>query len=83
MEFTNEEVEKLRKEYLPGTKVRCIHMDDPYHPVPYNMEGIVEKVDDGGTIHVIWDNGSYLGLIPNVDVFEKATMSSKKREKER
>lgn len=53
-------------------------MDDPYHPVPCNTEGIVEKVDDGGTIHINWDNGSSLGLIPNVDVFEKVTMSSKK-----
>lgn len=83
MEFTNEEVEKLRKEYLPGTKVRCIYMDDPYNPVPSNTEGIVEKVDDSGTIHVIWDNGSSLGLIPNVDAFEKVNMKSKKIEKER
>lgn len=83
MELTNKQILKIKSEFPKGTRVRCLYMDDPYRPVPSNTEGIVEKVDDSGTIHVIWDNGSSLGLIPNVDAFEKVNMKSKKREKER
>lgn len=34
-------------------------------------EGTVRGVDDGGTVHVQWDNGRNLGLIPDVDVWMK------------
>lgn len=27
-------------------------------------------VDDVGTVHVAWDNGSTLGLIPGIDQWE-------------
>lgn len=72
MEFSRETIEKIKNEYPSGTKVRCKYMDDPYHPVPPNTEGTVVKVDDSGTIHVHWDNGSFIGLIPGVDIFEKS-----------
>lgn len=57
-------------------------MDDPYHPVPSGTLGIVDKVDDSGTIHVIWENGSYLGLIYGVDNFEKLCLQNRKIHKE-
>ena len=41
---------------------------DP-HPIPAGTEGVVTKVDDLGTIHVKWDNGRTLGLVPDVDKF--------------
>ncbi len=52
-----------------GDHVRCISMDDPY-AVPAGTCGIVYHIDDMGTIHVRWNNGSGLGLIPGVDEFE-------------
>lgn len=82
MEFTNDRIAKLKKEYPPGTTVRCKHMDDPYHPVPSGTLGVVDKVDDGGTIHVLWENGSYLGLIYGVDSFEKTNTQTKRFNKE-
>lgn len=45
-------------------------MDDPYHPVPAGTIGIVDHVDDAGTIHMKWENGSSLGLIEGQDKFE-------------
>ncbi len=63
--------ESLKKQYPQGTRIRCLHMNDPYQPVPEGMTGTVKAVDDAGTIHVHWDNGSSLGLIPEIDVFEK------------
>lgn len=72
MELSDALIRKIKKDYKPGTRVRCKYMDDPYHPVQPNTEGTVVKVDDGGTIHVHWDNGSFIGLIPGVDIFEKS-----------
>ena len=60
----------VEREYPVGTKVRCIHMEDA-HPVPSNTCGIVVHIDDFAQIHVNWDNGSTLALIPGVDRFEK------------
>ena len=64
------ELELLRKEYPTGTRIRMIHMDD-IHSVPSDTLGTVEHVDDAGTIHMHWDNGSSLGLIVGEDEFEK------------
>lgn len=44
-------------------------MDDPY-PLEPGTKGTVEFEDDLGQIHVKWDNGSRLALIPNEDKFE-------------
>lgn len=75
----------LKEKYPKGTKIRCIQMNDPYHPVPSGTIGIVEHVDDAGTIHMHWENGSSLGLIENEDVFEviKPRIKQKNRGKER
>lgn len=63
--------QSLKHNYVKGTRIRCLHMNDPYQPVPTGMTGTVTAVDDAGTIHVHWDNGSSLGLIPGIDLFEK------------
>ena len=59
-------VEKIRKEYPKGTRVRLIKMDDMQAP-PLGTEGTVIGVDDTGSIMVSWDNGSSLNVIYNVD----------------
>ncbi len=53
----------------PGTRIRCVRMDDP-RPIPSGTTGTVNHVDDAGQIHVTWDNGRGLALIPDVDEFE-------------
>lgn len=53
----------------PGSRVELIHMDDPYSKLKQGDQGTVDHVDDTGTIHVNWDSGSTLGLIPEVDQF--------------
>lgn len=82
MELSRMKIEKIKEEFRPGTRVQCKHMDDPFHPVPTGTKGTVDKVDDSGTIHVKWDNGSYLGLIPEVDIFEKENKLLVNRKKE-
>jgi hypothetical protein len=36
-------------------------INDPYTPLEKELEGAVRFVDDIGTVHVKWDNGSCLG----------------------
>lgn len=59
-------VDRLKKMYPEGTRVELDYMDDPY-ALPSGMQGVVRYVDDSGTVHVRWDNGSGLGLVYGVD----------------
>lgn len=58
-----------------GDRVRVIHFDiqtyDDNLTVPSGTEGTVRDIDDGETIHVQWDNGAQLGLLPE-DQWERA-----------
>lgn len=70
MKFPNEhELKNLRERYPAGTRIRMIHMDDPYAPVESGMTGSVAYIDDAGSIHMHWDNGRSLALIPGEDEF--------------
>lgn len=64
-----EQIEQLRKDFPEGTRVRLIQMFDE-RPVPAGTEGSVIYIDGIGQIHVMWDNGSTLAIIPTVDRFD-------------
>lgn len=66
-------VDQIKRDYPEGTIVELISMDDAQAP-PAGTKGTVKGVDDIGTIHVAWDTGSTLGLIPGVDQFRKMAM---------
>lgn len=51
------------------TRVRLISMNDVQAP-PAGTEGTVQYVDDAGTVHVHWDTGGSLGLVPGADEWE-------------
>ena len=62
----------LYKELYPtGTRIELIKMNDPYAPVPEGTRGTVDFVDDIGQIHMRWDNGRTLALVPSEDIFKK------------
>ena len=58
-----EMLKQLKEYYTPGTRVRLIHMSDPYTNLRQGDRGTVTMVDDIGTIHVNWDRGSMLGIV--------------------
>ena len=60
----------LKEEYKKGMRVKLIWMDDGQAP-PVGTCGEIIGVDDMGTVHVAWDNGSSLGLIYGVDEWVK------------
>ena len=62
-----EELKALREMYRPGTKVELVSMNDPYREMPAGLTGVVRAVDDVGTVHVDWSNGSTLGCVYGVD----------------
>lgn len=64
----------------PGTQVRILHWStvnedgsptviDDNKMIPPGTLGIVDSIDDAGTIHVKWDGGFRLGILPS-DEFE-------------
>ena len=59
----------IKEQYPPGTRIRLNSMEDPYAPVAPGTEGEVDFVDDIGTIHMKWDNGRALGIVPDEDSF--------------
>ena len=51
------------------TGIRLNSMEDPYAPIAPGTEGEVDFVDDIGTIHMKWNNGKALGIVPGEDSF--------------
>jgi hypothetical protein len=65
---TDAELQRRRTLYV-GKRIRLIRMKDETSMAP-GLEGVVDHVDDGGTLHMHWDNNRSLGLIVGVDEFE-------------
>jgi len=52
-----------------GMRIKLTSMVDDPNPIPAGTEGTIVLVDDAGIIHVSWDNGRRLGVIPGVDEY--------------
>ena len=67
-------IDKRKSEYQPGTKVRCINMENEINPIPRGMTGVVTEVDDIGSIHILWENGLEVAML-NIqgDILEKVS----------
>ena len=56
--------------WVRGRRVRLIRCDDPHTRLKPGARGTVTFVDGLDTVHVAWDDGGRLGLIPGVDQWE-------------
>lgn len=70
MELSKEMLHELRQRFPTGSRVELVRMNDVQAPPP-GTRGTVQFVDDIGTIHVRWDNGSSLGIAYGEDVCRK------------
>lgn len=77
--LTAKEVAEIRLSYPPDTRIELIHMDDQW-AVPSGTRGTVDHVDDAGQIHMKWDNGRTLAIVPQADKFRKLTQQELKEE---
>ncbi|WP_283674504.1 DUF4314 domain-containing protein [Butyricicoccus sp. Marseille-Q5471] len=66
---TREQVARIKARYPAGTRIRLDSMDDPYAPIPPGTEGVVQAVDDIGTLHCKFENGRSLGVVVGEDSF--------------
>lgn len=53
-----------------GDRVRLVRCTDEWTRLDPGAIGTVDFIDSTGTLHMRWDNGSTLGLIPGVDAWE-------------
>ena len=65
-----EKAKFYRNEYPAGTRIELIQMGSDPRPVPSGTKGTVVAVDDMCQIHMRWDNGRTLALIPGEDSFK-------------
>lgn len=52
-------------------RVELVYTSDQYTQLQPGTRGTIALIDDLGTIHVNWDDGSRLGIIPGEDVIRK------------
>ena len=60
----------IRELYPPGTRIELIRMEDPWTMLKPGDRGTVTMIDDAAQIHMAWDSGSGLALIPGEDEFK-------------
>lgn len=78
---SKEMVELIKGQYPAGSRIELGSMDDPLSPVPAGTKGTVLFVDDAGQIHMQWDNGRTLALVPGVDSFVRINGQEKAKKK--
>lgn len=62
-------VERMRKQYPPGTRVEVISLCNEEEHLKPGMKGTVVGVDDQPALLVNWDNGGSLSLLIGQDQF--------------
>lgn len=70
MYFYEEEFERLRREYPPGTKI-VVHFPEGN---PSEVNATVVSIDDIGTLHCDFEDGRHFGVMPGIDSFRKITL---------
>ena len=71
MRFPNKDtVERIRRDYPAGTRVKLVRMDDAQAPLTGTL-GTVLGVDDTGSLLMRWDNGSGLNVVYGEDIVRK------------
>ena len=64
-----QDVQLIKKTYLHGMRVRLLKMK-AYNAPPIGSEGVVQGVDDIGSVIVLWDTGRRLNVLLDEDEIE-------------
>jgi hypothetical protein len=63
------QTEDLIINVLKDKKIVLIKTNDQYTTLKCGSTGVINYVDDTGTIFAKWEDGSSLGLLPGIDQF--------------
>lgn len=61
--MNREQIDMLKDRWPEGARVTLISTTDPYTTLKAGSLGTVSMVDDAGTVHIDWADGSRLGMI--------------------
>lgn len=75
-------LEELKKKYPIGSKIKLLEKMEDIQGIKAGQLGILEYIDDEGSLHMRWDNGSGLAIIPETDKFEVIEYPTLNSEKE-
>ena len=64
-------VEEVKKRYSEGDWIQLIEMYDDPQSIESNTKGQIDFIDDIGQLHMKWENGRTLAIIPGVDKFKQ------------
>ena len=76
----NQEVQSETPAVDKGNRVEMVKMADDPAPIEPGEKGTVNHIDDIGQIHVDWDNGRRLAIVPEVDQFKLITEKKSNKE---
>jgi len=76
------QVERIKNMYPIGTRIELLSAMDDIQGIDKGIKGTVIGVDDIGTIHMKWDNGRSLGLIPGEDSFKVLSRPQEKTQEQ-
>ena len=79
MQFPSESyLEQLRKKVPCRNEITADFYANEKYPILPGTVGEVTHIDDVGSIHMRWENGSSLALIPEIDSFQTVSEAKNK-----
>ena len=68
--ISEDKLNEIKENYPPETKIKLLKDMEDKQPILAGTIGIVDYIDSEGQLHMKWENGRTLALIPEVDQFE-------------
>lgn len=67
---TEKDILQLKKELPEGSKIKLLEMGEDPNPLSPGDIGVVDFIDDYGTVWCTWESGRDLGLVWDIDKYE-------------
>lgn len=68
--ISEDKLNEIKENYPLETKIKLLKETEDKQPILAGTIGIVDYIDSEGQLHMKWENGRTLALIPEVDQFE-------------
>lgn len=61
---------EIKEKYPIGSRIKLLKDMDDKQPILAGTIGIIDYIDSEGQLHMKWENGRSLALLPDIDHFE-------------